>query len=223
MPRHIGLPTFFGDSFRVENPPPSQWGSERASSSHAPPPGAPAGKPAAGLTGGTVELHGGAARTRVLKEGYLSKTSRHMRVWRARFFVLEADLLIYYISDREAHATPRQKPKGHIPLHGSSTQRAVDPLGFKLKTPQRVYAFRAESPQQVEDWLQALAAFAPLINGTNARDSDNESMLDSQSGGSRTVTLEDLRPPPCLEQIRNTQTWTDVTPSVDAGVQLPPS
>ena len=153
MPK-LEMPSFFGDSFRERqstvghNSRPENYSMDSNSTVDSPHPSS--GKLPAQPGATTVELHGGGANARTLKQGFLSKTSRHMRVWRARFFVLEADLLVYYTSDREANAVPRQKPKGHIPLHGSVTHRVADPLGFKLKTPQRVYAFRAESSEQVE-------------------------------------------------------------------------
>jgi len=220
------MPSFFGDSFRdrqstIGNGSRPELDEDSMSSVSETPTSSPrAGLPKSKSTKDTttVELHSGGVNTRALKQGFLSKTSRHMKVWRTRFFVLETDLLIYYTSDREAHAVPRQKPKGHIPLHGSVTQRAADPLGFKLKTPQRVYAFKAETAALCEDWLKALSEFAPLAGGVATRESDGDSIAGSSDAGSRTVTLENVGggvPDAPPADSRNTQTWTDVTPSLD--------
>lgn len=96
----------------------------------------------------TVELTPQASR--VLKQGPLFKASRHMRVWRARWFVLEADLLCYYAEAKEPPALSRPRPKGVITLHGSVIQKVADPLGFKLVTPKRMYTLRAETLRQAQ-------------------------------------------------------------------------
>ena len=72
---------------------------------------------------------------------------------------------------------------------------------------------RAARPQ---DWLKALSEFAPLAGGVATRESDGDSMAGSSDAGSRTVTLDNLGAPDAPPaDSRNTQTWTDVTPSLD--------
>ena len=143
-----------------------------------------------------------------------------MRVWRARWFVLEADLLYYYASDKEPPAQSRPRAKGVITLHGSVIHKVADPLGFKLVTPKRVFTFRAETLPQAQGWIEALSAFSPLSGaaesprGSDVSDVDVVGTLEtgfasrSQSGFIHT---------PCLVS-RNTETWNDVTPQTEVDV-----
>ena len=64
--------------------------------------------------------------------------------------MLETDVLCYYTSADEYRQKGRPKPKGVISLLGSFVQTSHDPLGFKLLTPKRTYAFKAETLSEAQ-------------------------------------------------------------------------
>ncbi|KAL1500511.1 hypothetical protein AB1Y20_013167 [Prymnesium parvum] len=131
----VPLPSFFGDSFRESDPSTSENaddGSEPKLESE-------------GVA--SIDLsRTGPLAPQVLKQGFLHKAGRHGQlIWRGRWFVLESDVLCYYTSEKEVGEGKKPKPKGVISLHGSFVQKGKDPLSFKLLTPKRTYAFRADS------------------------------------------------------------------------------
>ncbi|KAL3909282.1 MAG: hypothetical protein SGPRY_009482, partial [Prymnesium sp.] len=97
----------------------------------------------------------------VLKQGFLHKAGRHGQIiWRGRWFVLESDVLCYYSSEKDVSEGKKPKPKGVISLHGSFVQKGKDPTRFRLLTPKRTYAFRADSVQEAQ---VLFATHSPII------------------------------------------------------------
>ena len=143
----VAMPSFFGDSYRDE-----EYSIEYGNNVDGTEPTQRSDMDGGGGVGGSFDGSPSAPPApRVLKQGFLQKAGRHGKlIWRGRWFVLETDVLFYHTSEKEVGEGKKPKPKGVISLHGSFVQKAKDPLGFKLLTPKRIYAFRAESVYEAQ-------------------------------------------------------------------------
>jgi len=88
-------------------------------------------------------------------KGFLSKQGHVVKSWQVRFFVLKDSELFYYV---DYTAT---KLKGKISLPGSfCVVQTIEMEGrencFVIKTPQKELILSAPSPQERQNWIDAI-------------------------------------------------------------------
>ena len=108
----------------------------------------------------------------IIKSGPLRKHSRNVTgAWQSRFLVLEGHpthVMVYYYASAAAEASA-SKPRGVVPLAEVSVTRfGRDNLSFRVKAPQRLYDFRAPSPEEAEDWIQCIGEAAEAARRAKA-------------------------------------------------------
>lgn len=86
-------------------------------------------------------------------------------LWQVRFVVIEGaptHVLVYYYASAAVEASA-QKPRGVVPLSEVSVQRwGKDNCTLRLKAPQRLYEFRAHTPEECTEWIDAISSAAEV-------------------------------------------------------------
>eukprot|EP01028_Stygiella_incarcerata_P002504 TRINITY_DN146_c1_g1_i2.p1 TRINITY_DN146_c1_g1~~TRINITY_DN146_c1_g1_i2.p1 ORF type:complete len:986 (-),score=307.91 TRINITY_DN146_c1_g1_i2:258-3215(-) len=107
-------------------------------------------------------------RKRVLKTGQLEKKGgfEGKKSFKKRFFYLDHERLAYYATSSDS------KPKGVIELRGAKMIETSDQFNeFMLKGGQtsRVYQFRAETREEMRDWVEAIMGAIQKLETTLIR------------------------------------------------------
>ena len=106
---------------------------------------------------GMVELAPGVpdhSQEVMLKQGWLRKLGGVRKNWKRRFFFLSESHLYYYENDKIAG----KKPLGVLALSDVYTVERSKKFddGFNVPSPDRMWEFRGESPEEANDWIVAL-------------------------------------------------------------------
>eukprot|EP00418_Pyrodinium_bahamense_P013953 CAMPEP_0179125572 /NCGR_PEP_ID=MMETSP0796-20121207/59397_1 /TAXON_ID=73915 /ORGANISM="Pyrodinium bahamense, Strain pbaha01" /LENGTH=119 /DNA_ID=CAMNT_0020824283 /DNA_START=66 /DNA_END=425 /DNA_ORIENTATION=- len=92
-------------------------------------------------------------RDDVIKEGFLSKQSKHLKEWRKRWFVLTPEYLCSFKGQGDY-----RNPTEFIRLRECSTVKSADEdtgkdNSFRVDTPARVFYLIADSAADKEAWI----------------------------------------------------------------------
>jgi len=91
------------------------------------------------------------------KQGEMKKQGHLVRNWKARWFIIQNDLMFYFKNRGDP------KPVGSIPLRGSSckeTNRLGRPFCFELNAPRipKVFFIQANAQNDMKEWMDAIEA-----------------------------------------------------------------
>lgn len=106
-----------------------------------------------------LQIGGGISKEASVKSGYLLKRGERSKVvgrtvWKKRYFVLRPDRLCYYKDDRE-YQILRHVAVAEVHACAEIAVKKHD-NSFGIVTPKRTYYVKANSPQEMHDWVQTI-------------------------------------------------------------------
>mmetsp|Transcript_9366 Transcript_9366/g.16134 ORF Transcript_9366/g.16134 Transcript_9366/m.16134 type:complete len:143 (+) Transcript_9366:71-499(+) len=114
-----------------------------------------------------------------IKDGYLTKRSKHIHQWRRRYFILKGNKLYFFVeAPTDAGPYSKTPPHGSIELieyfSVKTDEQMNRPYCFELLTGGEKYYLCADSENSKQQWMSAVgAAFVQSSNSFTATDVDD--------------------------------------------------
>jgi hypothetical protein len=98
----------------------------------------------------------------IVKKGFMTKQGGIWKSWNRRCFILTDDSLRYY-KNEDGEPKPDDHPEGGVHFLGSIDVVSAEEITkrkncLRITTPDREWYFCAESPQEMNNWIQAFRA-----------------------------------------------------------------
>ena len=112
------------------------------------------------------------------KEGWLEKQSRHLKLWKRRWFVLQ-DSMLYSFKKERVYENPTEAIDLHVFCSVKSSEDYTNrTFSFDVYSNEMVFSMVAESESEKEDWIRAIGR-AIVISRTREWAEDAEEDEDS--------------------------------------------
>merc|ERR1712157_690208 len=93
----------------------------------------------------------------VNKEGFLQKKSRHLGMWRKRWFALQNHMLYSYKEEKKYDVAPTECIDLRVYSSvKSSSDTTNKPFSFDVYSSELVFSMVAENEKKKEDWIRAV-------------------------------------------------------------------